>query len=217
MLYQKKDPTKIHWKYSDKGKLSRQKIWLKAQYGLSLDDYSELLTKQNNKCAICATSESDHQSGRFLVDHNHDTGEVRGILCNSCNSGIGFFNDDKEKLSNAIKYLDRDISFIQEFINNQKKKLLPEEKFPEDRSLKNRYGIVKITFNKILEAQNNSCGICYTKTPGGKGNSFHVDHCHISDKIRGLLCVRCNLGLGALKDSKDVVSKAMNYLGDDSD
>lgn len=76
-------------------------------YGLTPDDYIEILEKQNNVCAICGCEEQNakHRS-RFYIDHNHTTGKVRGLLCNNCNFAIGHLKDSIALLENAIKYLE---------------------------------------------------------------------------------------------------------------
>lgn len=76
---------------------------LKSRYGLSVDQYNEMLKAQNNKCAICG---DDCPTGRSLaVDHNHDTGAVRGLLCSRCNIGIGQLKNITN-LAKAIEYLE---------------------------------------------------------------------------------------------------------------
>ena len=60
-----------------------------------------MIKAQNNKCAICKNEFTKTPS----IDHCHNTGLVRGLLCSDCNVGIGFLKDNKEYLSNAIKYL----------------------------------------------------------------------------------------------------------------
>ena len=68
------------------------------------NDYENLLEKQNNACAICGiTAEEDGK--RLVVDHNHETLQVRGLLCYKCNSGLGFFQDNQAHLAMAIEYL----------------------------------------------------------------------------------------------------------------
>lgn len=76
---------------------------LKLNWGLTIADYDEMLENQNGQCAICGTE--DFGSKRGAVDHNHKTGEIRGILCSKCNQGLGLFNDDVESLNSAIQYL----------------------------------------------------------------------------------------------------------------
>lgn len=77
---------------------------LQRLYGIDIDTYETLLAQQGGVCAICGTDENG--SGRVLaVDHDHDTGEVRGILCENCNFGIGSLQDDPQLLARAIEYL----------------------------------------------------------------------------------------------------------------
>lgn len=73
---------------------------LRRKYKISLDDYDALYNKQQGKCAICGNPEE-----LLHIDHNHITGEVRGLLCLKCNRGIGFLNDDIKILEQALAYL----------------------------------------------------------------------------------------------------------------
>lgn len=76
---------------------------LQRQYNMTPGEYLDLLQEQNNRCAIC---EEECSTGwRLAVDHDHDTGEVRGLLCNKCNRGLGYFKDNTQLLSAAILYL----------------------------------------------------------------------------------------------------------------
>ena len=78
---------------------------LKERYGITLEDYDRMLEDQGGCCKICGTDEPGGGNGRFHVDHNHSTDEVRGILCNSCNTGLGRFKDSPEVLLKAATYL----------------------------------------------------------------------------------------------------------------
>ena len=85
---------------------------LRYNYGITLDEYNNILNNQNGKCATCGTTKpGGRKSGRggkievFFVDHNHKTGEVRGLLCNICNRTIGYVNEDVELIQNMIKYV----------------------------------------------------------------------------------------------------------------
>lgn len=81
----------------------QKRLWdLKRLYNLSPEDYNHLLNKQANCCAICTA-----RAGALdlHVDHNHDTGAVRGLLCIKCNRGIGLLGDSPETLLRAISYL----------------------------------------------------------------------------------------------------------------
>lgn len=72
----------------------------RQKYGITLDDYNKMLENQGGRCAICGSI-----SGALFVDHCHKTGRVRGLLCCSCNTGIGLLKDNIDVLTNAIKYL----------------------------------------------------------------------------------------------------------------
>ena len=78
---------------------------LKRLYGLTLKDYENLLKKQGGCCKICGTKEPGGH-GVFVVDHDHVTGRVRGLLCSNCNRGLGFFNDSPETLRQGASYLE---------------------------------------------------------------------------------------------------------------
>lgn len=76
----------------------------KFKYGLEHDHYLALLAAQEGRCAICRSA----PKGKALcVDHDHATGEVRGLLCDRCNVGLGRFGDDPTLLRAAIDYLAR--------------------------------------------------------------------------------------------------------------
>jgi hypothetical protein len=77
---------------------------VRRQYGITLAEYEQMLRDQNNKCAICK-NEDEVEGRRLAIDHCHESGNVRGLLCGKCNRGIGLFYDNKELLNNAISYL----------------------------------------------------------------------------------------------------------------
>ena len=76
---------------------------LRSTYGITLEDYHRLATHQGFVCGICGEEESN---GRALsVDHCHETGEVRGLLCSNCNTALGLFKDSPGNLEAAMEYL----------------------------------------------------------------------------------------------------------------
>lgn len=84
---------------------------LKYKYGVSPEEFLEALESQNGNCAICEISLPDlfiYENRRrgYAIDHNHQTGEFRGILCLSCNTLLGMAKDDPEILKEAILYLE---------------------------------------------------------------------------------------------------------------
>lgn len=78
---------------------------MQRNYGISFADYDRMYHEQDGFCAICRLPQNSKRNTRFCVDHDHDTGEVRGLLCDSCNRGIGLLKDDPRLLENAAKYL----------------------------------------------------------------------------------------------------------------
>lgn len=74
-----------------------------------------------------------------------------------------------------------------------------------------RYGISYVQYFCILDQQEHKCAICKTDNPKGKGQ-FHVDHCHSTGKVRGLLCSDCNPALGQFKDDVSLLKEAIKYL-----
>lgn len=79
---------------------------MNIKYGITLDEYDAMLDSQNGHCAICPATDPGRKGRSFLyVDHCHETGEVRGLLCGNCNDGLGRFRDDPALLRGAIAYL----------------------------------------------------------------------------------------------------------------
>jgi hypothetical protein len=71
-----------------------------AVYGLTPESYRQMVEAQHGRCAICG------DKGRLFVDHDHETGSVRGLLCSNCNTALGMFEDDLARIERAIKYLE---------------------------------------------------------------------------------------------------------------
>lgn len=104
----KKCKNKQSYAYFLKKKYEHYLISIKSRYGLTREQYEALLKKQNNVCAICLGEGDLRNTGEIIrlhVDHCHDTGKVRGLLCFRCNSGIGKFKDNVASLERAINYL----------------------------------------------------------------------------------------------------------------
>ena len=92
---------------TEEGKLQRRKEALKHNYGMSLEEYNTLLESQQGCCAVCGTIEPGHNHRHFCVDHNHETGSVRGLLCHYCNRGLGFLGDSMKRVESLLAYLSR--------------------------------------------------------------------------------------------------------------
>jgi hypothetical protein len=87
-----------------------RKSKLKMTYGITVEQYDALLTRQNSKCAVCAAKKPGGRTKMFFIDHCHNSGKVRGLLCMRCNTGLGLFLDNPKFLSNAISYLKENLS-----------------------------------------------------------------------------------------------------------
>lgn len=78
---------------------------LKSKYGLTLDQYYVMLMDQSNCCKICHTHKSKLKTV-LCVDHDHKTGKIRGLICHTCNRGIGLFKDNANMLRKAANYIE---------------------------------------------------------------------------------------------------------------
>ncbi len=94
------------WKKKNKERLKtyRKNLGLK-KYGITLEDFNQILEKQNYKCLICNKHTLESKPYGLVVDHNHKTENVRGLLCDRCNTGLGNFQDSIDVLQSAIEYL----------------------------------------------------------------------------------------------------------------
>lgn len=93
--------------YNKKHPEVKKNSHLVYDFGITLEDYNDMLIKQDFKCAICGSKlPKNSKAKHFVVDHDHKTGKVRGLLCQCCNFGLGQFQDNIENLKNAIRYLE---------------------------------------------------------------------------------------------------------------
>ncbi len=91
-----------HEWYKNNKDITRER-YLKRMYGITLKEYNQMFVDQNGLCMICGETEKNDRG--LAVDHCHETGKVRGLLCQGCNSGIAFLKENISILENAIKYL----------------------------------------------------------------------------------------------------------------
>lgn len=78
--------------------------------------------------------------------------------------------------------------------------------------LKAKYGLTETEYEALLAAQGGVCAICGAPEPGGLYKPLHIDHCHASKKVRGLLCTNCNRGLGYFGDDPSRLRIAATYV-----
>ena len=96
--------------------LEREDNIMRKQYGISTEQFAELLEFQGGGCAICAKP-IENIRRRMNIDHDHETNKVRGILCTGCNTGIGHLGDNKEGLQRALYYLEN--TPFDEYLNEE--------------------------------------------------------------------------------------------------
>lgn len=84
---------------------TRRRSYLKRKYGITPEEYDSRLDQQGGRCAICRRLPPDSRGFRMHIDHDHQTGKFRGVLCGPCNQGIGNLGDDPERLLAAVAYL----------------------------------------------------------------------------------------------------------------
>lgn len=97
------------------------------------------------------------------------------------------------------------------FRNYKKKNYARVYKSNENHRLKRKYGITLDEYNALLVSQNSCCAICGNHTSQYK-RKLHVDHNHSNGKVRGLLCVRCNYGIGYFSENPELLDKAKLYI-----
>ena len=95
------------WRATPHGKRMKRDLALRAAYGLTLEQVEAMIAAQNSACPICLEKITAQGKGKncCAVDHDHDTGKVRGILCQSCNAALGSLGDDMATLKRAFDYL----------------------------------------------------------------------------------------------------------------
>ncbi|MBL1109388.1 endonuclease VII domain-containing protein [Streptomyces sp. 5-8] len=106
----------VGWYFNGEARVCRRcfaekerRRWLRVNYSMELEDFEALLVAQDLACAICARL-FDPDLLVPCVDHSHETGKVRGLLCHPCNLGIGHFEDDVSRLRSAAQYLDSKVA-----------------------------------------------------------------------------------------------------------
>lgn len=155
--------------------------------------YSELVRKECRKCHKLKPLSQYHLNGYRRRD---GTSATRND-CKKCNkeSHHKYVTERRIKINkyNRIRYRKYDRQRMREY------------------GLKKTYGITLEAYEELLKKQNFKCAICEINQEHFT-RRFDVDHCHDSKKIRGLLCIRCNRGIGLLKDDVSVLKKAIEYI-----
>jgi ribosomal protein L19E len=94
--------------YADEGRKRRyEDKRLQREFGISIETYEQMYDAQKGRCGICDKPETSSRAKKLAVDHCHETGKVRGLLCQRCNRALGLFKDNYRYLEEAVSYLRR--------------------------------------------------------------------------------------------------------------
>ena len=83
----------------------KRELALRRMYGITTDEYNQMLELQSGRCAVCKTDKAGGKHNVFCVDHDHVTGKVRELLCKDCNIVLGIINDSPEHLGRLMAYI----------------------------------------------------------------------------------------------------------------
>lgn len=98
------------------------------------------------------------------------------------------------------------------YLASQKEYYYKDKEKYKWRNIKSLYGLSKEDFFDFVEKQNNKCALCEKPFIDFSRTNLHIDHCHETNKVRGLLCMQCNVGLGMLGDTVEGLTRAIKYL-----
>jgi hypothetical protein len=116
------------------------------------------------------------------------------------------------QLKNCKSWSDEHREHLSEYHKGRRIANIEEIKIKSRAYSLKKYGMNEESYTKFVAAHNNSCKICGAQPKPGK--KLHIDHCHTTKKVRGLLCIKCNCGLGSFNDSEELLMKAIGYLND---
>jgi hypothetical protein len=144
------------------------------------------------------------------------------IICQGAKEPKDFPNAGYGKLKSKCKVCDSKAKSEKYHANleaNREKNRIKAVKFrgnrkdkSRDYDLKRNYGISSEIYEQMKKDQDGKCAICKTDDPKGRHGVFAVDHCHTTGKVRGLLCNKCNVGLGSFRDNVESLENAIKYL-----
>lgn len=92
---------------NERGRATYRAYYIKKHYNLTLEEHDQLSSDQTQQCAMCGTTTPQGRYGVFHTDHCHDTGILRGLLCHSCNTGLGLLGDNLAGIMEAAHYLSK--------------------------------------------------------------------------------------------------------------
>lgn len=160
-------------------------------YGITEDQYNTLYSHADRFCGICG--KKSLKLGDLSLDHDHQNGLIRGLLCGCCNRALGNLGDSMDVLKKAQEYLAVPfiaIRFHQKFWT----------RYPAQYEI-------------LMKRCGGKCQICGSSESKNKTcRKLPVDHDHASGTVRGLLCAPCNAGIGGFREDFQLLESAVVYL-----
>lgn len=195
----------------------------RLNYKLTDQQILYIMENRSGYCPIC-----NKYCEVLCVDHDHNTMKFRGLICDTCNKGIGLLKEDIDIYASAIVYLVDNMytNFIpvsddvcrrcekhtNDFYHNGKvctdcvKKKRNKEISNINSTKFVPYGLTEMQYILLLSKANNRCQICNSE------EELKLDHCHNSNKPRGFLCHSCNAGIGMFKDDIEIIQNTIQYI-----
>jgi len=177
-----------------------------SRYKMPCEQARKLLHQETcDICGGCQNSHHDKKRRTMFIDHDHANGKVRGALCENCNSGLGLMQDSPDRLTELQSYLGRAPVELPVAVKIA-------VKLQWMRHLERTYTITTSQYQFLVNQQNGVCAVCKLFKSTAKFPRLLVDHCHDTNRIRGLLCYECNLAAGKFVSSIARIDAAKAYL-----
>lgn len=141
--------------------------------------------------------------------------EIEWRTCPKCSETkpSGHFNKHKRQCKECRAAVQRDyVERNRDVVNERSRSWQERTGHSRRRHLSELYGISPEQYDSLLASQGNLCGICRGETIGRDGRLGAVDHSHVTNEIRGVLCTRCNVGIAQFRDNPDFLRAALAYL-----
>jgi hypothetical protein len=173
-------------------KRCRMKCDLVYKYNLTIEQFDQLLINSCGRCMVC-NDQFKNCKDDPVVDHDHKTDKVRGLLCYNCNLFIDGFG-----CGMIVGILESAINYINHSVTNYR--------YGRRRGVKNN-----LIYDNLLMLSHGRCAICNNQFKNII-NEPCVDHNHKTKMIRGLLCSKCNLSIGGFNDNVSILKQAIIYI-----
>lgn len=173
---------------------------LQRRYGLTEAEVETIAEGQGWLCLICLHRRDLH------VDHDHASGDYRGLLCFRCNGGLGQFRDDTATMRRGVDYLEGRLGAPLQPGARYARRPRGNGRSRRHYRVIARYRIGEDDIERLVERQGGVCPVCRVAAP------VAVDHDHVTGAVRGVLCGDCNTGMGQLRDDPWVLRRAIEYL-----